>query len=44
MRHEPRGHVVPLAEVVHKGGACVRFCPMAEGYVRHRASSILEVA
>ena len=44
MRHEPGGHVVPLAGVVHGGGAGVRCCPMAEGEICHGAGSILEVA
>ena len=44
MRHEPGGHVVPLVGLVHGGGGCVRFCPMAEGDIRHGARSLLEVA
>ena len=44
MRHEPGGHVVPLAGVVHGGGGCMRFRPIAEGDVCHGAGSLLEVA
>ena len=43
MRHEPDGHVVPLTWVVHGGGGCVRFCPMAEGDVCHGADALFEV-
>ena len=43
MRHEPGGHVVPLAGVVHGGGVLV-FRLMAEGDVCHGADSLLEVA
>ena len=43
MCHEPDGHVVPLAGVVHGGGLCVRCSLMAEGNVCHGAGSILEV-
>ena len=43
MRHEPGSHVVPLAGVVHGGGGCVPFRPMAGGDVRRGASSLLEV-
>ena len=44
MRHEPGGHVVPLAGVVNGGRGCVRFRTMAEGDVRHGPCSLLEVA
>ena len=44
MRHEPGGHVLPLARVVHGGGARVWFRPMAESDVRHGAGSLPEVA
>ena len=43
MRHEPVGHVVPLAGVVHGGERCV-FRQMAEGDVHHGAGSLLDVA
>ena len=39
MRHEPAGHVVPLAGVGHGVGGCVRFHLMADG-----AGSLLKVA
>ena len=43
MRHEPGGHIVPLAGVVHGGGGRVPR-PMAKRDVRHGAGSLCEVA
>ena len=43
MRHEPGGHIVPLAGVVRGGGGRVPR-PMAKGDVCHGAGSIREVA
>ena len=43
MRHEPGGHIVPLAGVVHGGGGRVPR-PMAKGDVCHGAGSLREVA
>ena len=43
MRHEPGGHIVPLAGVVHGGGGRVPR-PMAEGDVCRGAGSLREVA
>ena len=43
MRHEPGGHIVPLAGVVHGGGGRVPR-PMAKCDVCHGAGSLREVA
>ena len=43
MRHEPGGHIAPLAGVVHGGGGRVP-CPMAKRDVCHGACSLREVA
>ena len=43
MRHEPGGHIVPLAGVVHGGKGRVPR-PMAKGDVCHGAGSLREVA
>ena len=43
MRHEPGGHIVPLAGVVHGGGGRMPR-QMAKGDVRHGADSLREVA
>ena len=43
MRHEPGGHIVPLAGVVHGGGGRV-LRPMAKRDVCHGAGSLCEVA
>ena len=43
MRHEPGGHIVPLAGVVHGGSGRVRR-PMAKGDVCHGAGPLHEVA
>ena len=43
IRHEPGGHIVPSAGVVHGGGGRVPR-PMAKRDVRHGAGSLCEVA
>ena len=43
MRHEPGGHIVPLAGLVHGGGGRVPR-PMAKRDVRHGAGSLRQVA